>query len=94
MLRTTLVLAGVLVGLAGPASWLRAGPREEALALIEKVIKAHGGDTGMIKLQNCTRNGEGVMFVTGREQPFTDSLCISLPDGSAMPWTWTGGPRW
>ncbi len=80
MLRTTLVLAGVLAGLSVDPSLLWAGPREEALALIDKAIKAHGGAAGMTKLQNCTRTGEGVMFVSGQEQPFTDSLTLSLPD--------------
>ncbi len=80
MLRTTLVLAGVLAGLLVPAVQGVAGPREDALELIGKAIKAHGGEAAMLKLQHCTRKGEGIMMVVNTEQPFTDLLVISLPD--------------
>jgi hypothetical protein len=76
MLRSTLVLSALL---ASPA-FVIAGPREDALELIEKAIRAHGGETGLLKLQNSTRKGEGVMVVANQEQPFTDVLSISLPD--------------
>jgi len=79
MLRTTLI-ALVLVGLAALPARMTAGPREDALAVIEKAIKAHGGEKGLLKLQDCTRKGEGVMVVGKEEQPFTDTLAITLPD--------------
>ncbi len=80
MLRTTLVLAGLLALLPASPARLTAGPREDALAVIEKAIKAHGGEKGLLKVQSCTRKGEGVMLGGNKEQPFNDVLAITLPD--------------
>jgi hypothetical protein len=68
------------VFLLGAATRVLAGDREDALALIDQAIKAHGGDEALVKAQNASRSGVGVLYQGGKETPFTDEVTWSLPD--------------
>ena len=72
------LLAAVLV--CGTAALGHAGNREDALAIIEQAVKAHGGDDALAKAHLAVRNGEGVMFQAGKEVAFTDEMTWNLPD--------------
>jgi hypothetical protein len=81
-MRTTLRLAlaaAVLCGVAGP---LRADDRDQALALIERAIKAHGGAEALARAQVCTRSSAGTQVQPGGggEVAFTSEVTQSLPD--------------
>jgi hypothetical protein len=77
-MRYLLALALLTGWLAAPFS-LTAGEREDALALIDKAIKAHGGEEALTKAQHAVRKGSGTLVVAGQELPFTDVVHMSLP---------------
>jgi hypothetical protein len=68
--------AGVLIWAAAP---VRAGDREVALALLEKAIKAHGGEDALGRSRNLSRSGSGTMSLSG-DQRFTEETLLALPD--------------
>jgi hypothetical protein len=70
----SLILAGVV---ACPAE---AADRDAALNIINKAIKAHGGEDALAKAKLATRTGEGQMTIVKDEVPFTDTITLSLPD--------------
>ncbi len=72
------LLAAVLV--CGTAALGYAGDQEDALAIVEQAIKAHGGDDALAKAHLAVRNGEGVMYQAGKEVSFTDEMTWNLPD--------------
>ena len=82
-MRTALRLAlalGVLCGAAGP---LRADDRDQALSLIDRAIKAHGGADGLTRAQVSTRSSAGTQVQPGgggAEVTFTSEVTQSLPD--------------
>jgi hypothetical protein len=57
-----------------------AGPREDALAVVEQALKAHGGEEAMAKAQTVSRTGAGVRVLAGKEAPFTEEAVFDLPD--------------
>lgn len=57
----------------------RAGEKEQALALIESAIKAHGGSDKLAKATKLVRKGTGVLSAFGKDMPFTDDLQAVLP---------------
>jgi hypothetical protein len=69
-----LCLALVLVPVA------RAADRDAALAVINKAIKAHGGEDALAKTRLATRTSQGRMTIAKDELPFTDSITVGLPD--------------
>ena len=75
-LRLALAL-GVLYGAAGP---LRADDRDKALALIDRAIKAHGGEAALAKVPVSTRTNAGALTQSGPEMTFTSTVTQSLPD--------------
>jgi hypothetical protein len=58
----------------------RAGEKEEALALLEAAIKAHGGADKLAKASRIIRKGTGVVTAFGKDMPFTDDLQAVLPN--------------
>ncbi len=79
-MRTALRLAlvvGLLYGAAGP---LRADDRDKALALIDRAIKAHGGEAGLAKVAVSTRTNAGSQTQPTGEVTFTSTVTQSLPD--------------
>jgi hypothetical protein len=66
------------VGLAAPNAF--AGEREDALAVVDEAIKAHGGAEALAKSQTVVRAGVGTLTVNDNKIPFTDEVTWSLPD--------------
>jgi hypothetical protein len=67
----------VLVAAAGPA---RADDREVAVALVEKAIKAHGGEDALGRTRTLSRSGTGTMTLFGNNSSFTEETLFALPD--------------
>ena len=82
-MRTTAGLAlalGLLSATAGP---LKAGERDQALSLIERAIKAHGGAEGLARASVSTRTSAGTQAQPGgggADVTFTSEITQSLPD--------------
>ena len=72
------LLAAALV--CGTATLGYAGDRDDALAIVEQAVKAHGGADALAKARTAVRDGEGVMYQAGKEVPFTDEMTWDLPD--------------
>jgi hypothetical protein len=70
-------LASWCVLAAGTA---RAGDREDALALIDQAIQAHGGADALAKARTAVRSGEGIIYVGDAKTPFTNQETFDLPD--------------
>jgi hypothetical protein len=68
---------------AGPATCY-AGEREDALALIEAALKAHGGEEKMARTASSVRKDTGLLSAYGKDVPLADELTLSLPDRSHM----------
>lgn len=62
----------------------RADEAADARTLVEQAVQAHGGITGMAKMQTMTRSATGKMFLLGQETPFRDELVVALP----KKWRW------
>jgi hypothetical protein len=58
----------------------QAGEKEEAQALLESAIKAHGGPDKLAKASKMIRKGTGVLSALGKDMPFNDDLQAILPD--------------
>jgi hypothetical protein len=76
-MRTIVALGVGLVVAAGP---VRAGDREAALGVIDRAIKAHGGEAGLAKAAVASRTESGFNLQGGQEVPFTSQVVHSLPD--------------
>jgi hypothetical protein len=72
MLACAAVLAAVPVAVAGE--------REEALAVVEQAIKAHGGADALAKTQHVLRTGAGTITLAGDTKSFTSEVAWSLPE--------------
>jgi hypothetical protein len=72
-------IAGLMLALAVVPT-AAAGEREDALAVVEQAIKAHGGADALNKTQNVTRSGGGTITLGSDSQPFTADVAWSLPD--------------
>jgi hypothetical protein len=78
-MRTLLTLALALWGLGGQPR-LHAQDRDMALAVIERGIKASGGEEGLRRALIANRNGKGVAIQMGKTIPFTTEITQRLPD--------------
>ena len=74
-MRTTVAAALVLL----TAARGYAGDREDALAVVEQAVKAHGGADALAKARTAVRSGEGVVYQGGKEAAFTDEMTWDLP---------------
>ncbi len=61
----------------------RAGDAEDAAAIVDQAIKAHGGADAMKKAHMMVRSGAGTLSATDA-MPFTDEWTFSLPDKLRM----------
>ena len=59
---------------------IRAGDRDDALAIIDQAVQAQGGADALAKLRTAVRRGEGFLFQGDDKQPFTDEMTLDLPD--------------
>jgi zinc protease len=66
------------VTLAAPNAF--AGDREDAVAIVDEAIKAHGGADALTKAQTLVRAGVGTLTLFNDKIPFTDEVSWSLPD--------------
>ena len=57
-----------------------AGDREAALAVIDRAIKAQGGEQALTRRRLVMRRGAGTMIVFDKDVPFTDETLIHLPE--------------
>jgi hypothetical protein len=72
-----MLICGLVLAIAPRAV---AGEQEDALALVEQAIKAHGGADALTKAQTLVRTGVGSVSVPDKPQPFTDEWTWHLPD--------------
>jgi hypothetical protein len=79
-MRTLLRLAAAAACALAAAAPAAAGDRDDALAVIDQALQAHGGADAMAKAQSVTRTGAGTLFPGGKETPFTDEVSLNLPD--------------
>jgi outer membrane lipoprotein-sorting protein len=77
-----LMLACGAVLAAAPAAV--AGEHEDALAVVEQAIKAHGGADALAKAQNVLRTGAGTITLGKDTKAFTAEVAWSLPDRLRM----------
>lgn len=77
-MRAVLYLAVVFLLTFSPA--LLAGEKEDALALLDKAVKAHGGETRMARTTRFKRQGVGTLTVINKAMPFDDQIIADLPD--------------
>ena len=83
--RGPIILAFPIVLAALGAAWLiRGAPlhaqdRAEALAVVDKAIKAHGGAEALAKASLALRTGSGVMTFFGKDMNFTDEVILGRP---------------
>ena len=71
-----LLVSGV-IWLAGSSAF--AGDTEEARALVDQAIKAHGGAEALAKSQQLVRSGVGTLTLFDKKVPFTDEVTWSIP---------------
>jgi hypothetical protein len=77
-MRTILGAALVLILVVGLT---RAGERDDALAIIDQAIKAHGGEDALTRAQTAVRSSTGAIATgAGKDLPFKDEMTWKLPD--------------
>lgn len=59
---------------------LRAGADDQVKAVIEKAVKAHGGEANLTKYKAVVQSGKGVLALQGMELEFTATISGQLPD--------------
>jgi hypothetical protein len=79
----------VLISTSAFSTPARADEAADARARVEQAVQAHGGITGLAKMQTMTRSSSGTMFLFGKETPFRDELVVALP--SKWRWNLEGG---
>ncbi len=76
MRRIPTLTLGLLLLAASPV----AASDKEALAVVERAIKAHGGEAALVKALMCKRTDTGTQALLGRDMPFVSQVTRSLPD--------------
>ncbi len=54
--------------------------RDAALAVIDRAIRAHGGESALAKTRYIHRLGKGAWILFGKENPFTVDTTLQLPE--------------
>jgi hypothetical protein len=78
---------GVVVGvvlLCALAGSVRADDEADCKAVIEKAVKAIGGEANLAKYKGSTWKGKGTFHGMGLEIPYTGTWAIELPDKTAF----------
>jgi len=57
-----------------------ADDRDKALAVIDRAVQAHGGESALTKAQLMTRSATGEMTLFDKAVPFKDEMAAQLPD--------------
>jgi hypothetical protein len=70
-------LAGLALTVAGPA---RAEEKEDCKAILDKAIKALGGEKNLAKVKAATWKVKGKFFFMDNENPFTSESAFQAPD--------------
>jgi hypothetical protein len=83
-MRTTWLAAVAAVVCSGVAASVRADDRGAAVAVIERAIKAHGGEEALARSRILSRTGAGNMSLSGKTVAFTEDTVWSLPDRIRM----------
>ncbi len=52
---------------------------EEPSVIVERAIRAHGGETALRRVAQAVRTGSGTLAVSGTDLPFTDEVIFDLP---------------
>ena len=73
----TLMVAGIALAVANQAI---ASERDDALEILVKAIKAHGGEDALAKAAQLDRKGAGTITVFDKEMTIVDDLIVALPD--------------
>jgi hypothetical protein len=75
------IVGASLVLILAAAGAARAGEREDALAVIDQAIKAHGGEDALTKAQTAVRTSTGaIASPTGKDLAFKDEMTWKLPE--------------
>jgi len=77
-LRRALLAFGFVVAVGAPAA--RADDAADAKAIVEKAVKAHGGQENLDKFPATTTAMKGKVHVMGMEIPFTGEVLTQGPD--------------
>jgi hypothetical protein len=75
-----LITFAVLGWLAQGAGHALAADRDDALALLERAIKAQGGAEALAKTALLSRKGSGTLTLFDMDLAFTDELLVQRPD--------------
>src|SRR5262249_7453098 len=78
MMKTSRIIVVALVAGAVLAGRARGGEKE-ARALLERAIKAHGGEAALKKARVCKRVDTGTQASGARDIPFVSKVTRSLP---------------
>jgi zinc protease len=75
------IVALLVLGLAlSSAGQALASDRDDALEILGKAVKAHGGEEALARAAQLSRKGSGtIILFMEKEMPFTDDLTASLP---------------
>ena len=73
----TVLTCGFLFAAMSPTL---AGEREDALAIIDQAVKAHGGADALAKVRTAVHAGQGTIFQGEMKIPFTDEVTLNLPN--------------
>jgi hypothetical protein len=78
-MRMTWIVAIAALAVCATTGPVRADDRDKAVELVEKAIKAHGGEDALNRSRSLSRTGEGVWSLTGNVS-FTEETVMALPD--------------
>jgi hypothetical protein len=78
-MRNTIALLVVGIALLG-AKQAVASERDDALEILGKAIKAHGGEDALAKAAQLNRKGVGTITIFDKELSIADDLTVALPD--------------
>jgi hypothetical protein len=78
-MRNTIALLVVGIALFG-ARQAVASERDDALEILGKAIKAHGGEDALAKAAQLNRKGAGTITIFDKELSIADDLTVALPD--------------
>ena len=80
-LATAMLMGGFVLAFT---PFVFAADQEDAAAIVDQAIKAHGGADALNKAQTMVRSGAGTMTTFDTTVPFTDEWIMKLPDKLRM----------
>jgi hypothetical protein len=79
-MRTTWSAIMAAAMFAGAVASARAADQTTAAEVVERAIKAQGGDEALVRSRTLSRTGAGTMSLSGATLPFTEETTMALPD--------------